>query len=302
MSIIYVASIGQTAATKKYYWRDAKERFRYTESVVICSKNLVEEVSRFLDKNTNLIVVDSPFYGMDGYSKTVEMIVRQVMDIVFFYRKKGHDIDEIVVNTAGGTEKMSCIIKDAVDILKKLFTHVTHVWGATCGYETRYTVKPNIDVEDIYDKIRLIEEGRSKPVEKVFFDQPQEKSVEPVILPKTPIEEVSVAQEIPILRVDTQPKKSKQKPKEKILDENIKKQQEKAAERRQQIKEKKRLAKEQLRKEKHEARMREVEEAKARKAKYGSFEDKVEIMKQRTLKQIDSFVNFLFGEDEDSGN
>jgi len=144
MSIIYVASIGQTAATKHHYWTGAKERFKYNESVIVCSASLLETVSRFLDKNANLVIVEKPFYGTCGYAAAVEDVVKQVMDIIAAHANNGNMVDEIIVNTAGGTEKMSCIIKDAVDVIKGLFPYVTHVWGANRGYETVYTVKPNV--------------------------------------------------------------------------------------------------------------------------------------------------------------
>ena len=151
MSIIYVASIGQSAATKYHYWQDAKKRFNYSESVLICSSQLVDKVSKFLDKNTNLIPIENAFYGNDDYKKYVKAIVKQVMDIVAFYENNGQIIDEIIVNTSGGTEKMSCIIKDAVDVLKKLFPFVTHVYSGNYGYETIYTIKPDINIDEIIE-------------------------------------------------------------------------------------------------------------------------------------------------------
>jgi len=175
MSIIYVASIGQTAANRRQYWADAKERFRYTESVVICGKNLVEQVSRFLDHNCNLVIIDSPFHGRDGYVPAIKDVVKQVMDIVDFYEKMGQEIDEIVVNTSGGTEKMSCIIKDALDILRELFPYVTHVWGSTDGYQTVYTVKPKFDPAEITEKIR--NRGKLNKEEPVELPIPETKRV-----------------------------------------------------------------------------------------------------------------------------
>lgn len=262
MSIIYVASIGQTAATKRYYWNDARERFRYTESVLICSKQLVEPVSRFLDKNANLIIVDSPFYGGDGYVSVVKAIVKQVMSIVKNHEKKGKWIDEIVVNTAGGTEKMSCIIKDAVDVLRRLFPYVTHVWGATNGYETTYTVKPKIDLDEL---CAPFEPERASP------KAPEPKAPPIIEVPKPVVLEPAA----PVPCATALEKKSPKPPHKKAeKDEHVIAAREKALAERKRQKEAKRQAREEMRQRRHKAHLHEL--ARKKKGIVGAFFDAVE--------------------------
>lgn len=240
MSIIYVASVGQTAALNRYYWDDAKEYFKYTESVIICGKNLVSKVSHFLDPNTNLVVIDNPFVGMEGYAKAVEDIVKQVLDIIVIYRKGGYDIDEVVINTAGGTEKMSCIIKDAVDIIKKIFPYVTHVWGATDGYKTRYTVKSSINAKDIIEKYQPRLTG--------------EEPLSPQIIKPEPSKPVAQEETEPICKPKLRHKKSSPR---KDVDPAVLAQERARNEKRKQAKEAKRHKLEQLRLERHRKRMEE---------------------------------------------
>lgn len=229
MPILYIASIGQTAATKKQYWNDAREYFRYTESIVVCGKNLVENVTRFLDANANLIVIDHPFRGMEDYAKTVDSIVTQAVDLIVFYRKRGCDLDEIVVNTAGGTEKMSCIIKDAVDILKKIAPCVTHVWGSIHGYHTQYTVKTDISSDDILDKALYLL-NKEKAPKRVLSPKMQEESVKDT--------------------VETLPVKHKRR-KITIVDPETTVQREASAKRRQEQKAEKRKQRKEARRERH---------------------------------------------------
>jgi hypothetical protein len=146
--ILYVASIGQSAAKHRRYFRDAKRYFNFDESIYFVCEQLKDEIIPYLDKNSNLVVVKHPFSGNGDYLSLVKELVKQVLDILKFYEKHGQCLDEIIVNTAGGTEKMSLIIKDAVDVIKKIFPYVTQVWGGNVGYETTYTRKPNIDIEE----------------------------------------------------------------------------------------------------------------------------------------------------------
>lgn len=245
MSIIYVASIGQTAATKKHYWFDAKARFKYTESVIVCSAALLEQVSRFLDPNANLIVIQNPFHGTGDYTRAVEDIVRQVMDIIAAHSAKQRMVDEVIVNTAGGTEKMSCIIKDAVDVIKQMFPYVTHVWGGRVGYETIYTVKPNINVDDIKAK-----------VEAKYTKKTEEKIPEPelIILPETKTEET---QEPPKTPNFCKIKKQKKQKKQKLAQDLIKRKQ--AEEAKKQRKEEKKRKREERRQQKHAEKMKKIE-------------------------------------------
>lgn len=262
MAIVYVASIGQTAATKSYYWRDARERFRYTESVLICSKQLVESVSRFLDKNANLIVVDSPFYGADGYVTVVKAIVKQVMAIVKAHEKRGHWIDEIVVNTAGGTEKMSCIIKDAVDVLRRLFPYVTHVWGATNGYETAYTVKPTINLDDICAPFERPQKEQCVQ-EELFLPCSLKKQDSAAVAPVPQTVPVSPQVATPETKVVSEPRTEKVQPKKaKKCDENTTAIREAALAERKRQKEAKRLAREETRQRRHKEYIQSLKQKK----------------------------------------
>lgn len=256
MSIIYIASVGQTAATQSHYWDDAKEYFKYTESILLCGKNLVDQVGRFLDPNTNLVILESPFYGMEGYSKAVGAIVMQAVDLIVFYRKHGCELDEIVVNTAGGTEKMSCIIKDAVDILKQIVPYVTHVWGARHGYKTIYTVKSNINAEDIISKANhfLNKAEQTEPNELDYF---QEKLAESPRSKPQPILRNHVETEETIEQPTKQPKKKRKQYNRKPIDPKRIAQREEQQRRRQEKKKAKREKQEALRLAKHEQKMAE---------------------------------------------
>ena len=281
MSIIYVASIGQTAALQRHYWDDAKAYFHYTESVIVCGQNLVEQASRFLDSNANLVVIQQQFRGADGYVGAVKDIAKQVMDIVDFYEKMGQSIDEIVVNTAGGTEKMSCIIKDALDLLRRLFPYVTHVWGSTSGYQTVYTIKPKIDIDSIYQKI--VNRKNAKPEMPEELPIPQSKiRLVPVI---TPVE----AKNESVARDGIKKKKKKHPRPAKIvpaIDPKVKAEMEAAETRRKQKRQKRQEELKRIRRERHEERV----EAQ-RLAKHG--------MGYSIKGALNKLIDYVFPNDED---
>jgi hypothetical protein len=283
MSIIYVTSIGQTAATKRYYWDEAKEHFRYTESVVICGRNLVDQVSRFLDHNANLVIIDHCFHGVDGYVGAVKDIVRQVLSIVDYYNKMGQGIDEIVVNTAGGTEKMSCIIKDALDILYKFkerqddFPYITHVWGATNGYQSIYTVKPKIDAEEMYEK--AANRGKQKVEEPVELPIPETRKPVPV-----PEVEAALPQDERPSVISSPGAKKRHKPrlpKKPKYDEKTLAVMEEAERARKEKRLQKRAEAEQTRLERHRLHMEET------------------TMSGKIKKAVSGVMDFIFGEDDE---
>lgn len=149
MSILYITCVGSTAAKTPFYWEGARQRFQYTESIVLCGRPQVDAVTRFLDPNSTLIVLEHPFRGAEGYREAIRDILKTVTSLITFYKKRGVELDEIVVNSTGGTEKMSCIIKDCVSILREVHPCVSHYWGSRDGYsEPEYTRKPEIDNAD----------------------------------------------------------------------------------------------------------------------------------------------------------
>jgi len=171
MSVLYVGSVGQTAALHRNLWEDAKRMFKYDEAIMLCSENFKDDAIKLMDASCNLVLMNSQFHGAENFKDTVVDMVKQVMDIVKSRDKRGLPIPTVVINTAGGTEKMSCIMKDVVEVLKRLLPDVKHIWGARPGYETVYTVKPELDLNDICEKfmsrcMRKAAKKKKKPQDK----------------------------------------------------------------------------------------------------------------------------------------
>lgn len=153
-SVLYIAAIGTSASLDQRYWHEARKRFNYTESIALCGgKKIAEQAAKFFDRNTNVIIMESPFYGSDEYEEPIKQAVQIAKDLVIFYKEKHLEIEEIVVNSIGGTEKVSLAVRDIAMILKNLFPNVTHVFFACDGYNVRYSVKPNINLRDFLPPI-----------------------------------------------------------------------------------------------------------------------------------------------------
>jgi len=145
MSVLYISNIGQMACFNEFVWINARKEFNYTESIFIVSSGLESEARKYIDENSHVIILAHPFHGTEYYEKYIDKIVKTVVTIINDYRRSGLDIEEIIINTAGGTEKMSLIIKDCVEILNDIHPNVRQIWGAFAGTTSIYTEKPNID-------------------------------------------------------------------------------------------------------------------------------------------------------------
>lgn len=127
--------------------------FPFDQAILFTSKQLEEQIRSRYDQSHagrySLVVIDNPFHGAEGYTQAVTDLYNKVMEI-----SDGPSMDGMVINTSGGCEKMSLIIKDLADLLKLQYYTVNIIWGIYNNdtKEVTYTIKPTL--EDCRQNIR----------------------------------------------------------------------------------------------------------------------------------------------------
>ncbi|MFA5071166.1 MAG: hypothetical protein WC511_02235 [Candidatus Pacearchaeota archaeon] len=174
--ILYIVSTGITASKRHNFLQHAEETFCFKEAIVFCGENIVDEISLQLKPNTSLVTISNPFHGTDDYLSTLRKLFKQVRIILKKCAKSGNTIEEILVNTSGGTEKMSCIMHDLIEIMKHydLAPVITHIWCGVDGYTPVYTTKPKIILEDIFAYTVKIAGDPEEKQNKITEDVPPE--------------------------------------------------------------------------------------------------------------------------------
>lgn len=119
---LYITPAGMTASRTKDFLQPARERFGFDKAIVITSCDCVISLYNSLKHDrANILALTNPLYGQEEYLSTIRRITCLVLSMQ-------PAPEEIIINSSGGTEKLSCIIKDLAQVLSARF-NVTRVFG-----------------------------------------------------------------------------------------------------------------------------------------------------------------------------
>ena len=138
--VVYVTPAGKTALHIDNFLDKPKEEFGIDLTVALTDIGYASALHEKYQKE-NLIVVPiyNPYFGQMDYVGAVRRLVKEVL--LF-----GRRATLIVINSSGGTEKMTNIVKDAGEILQRLYP-IKRVFGVynRDAQEVVFTEKPNLD-------------------------------------------------------------------------------------------------------------------------------------------------------------
>lgn len=145
---LYITPLGKTASLQKDPLVAAKKQFNFDKVVGMTSDKLYFQIVSKLNKvypdvEVSVYPISAVYSGNRDYYGHVQALA----SIVTHQLNKG---DEVILNSSGGTEKMSCIIKDVKDILRHRGIKVTHVFGTVDIHtkEVLFTEVPEIDAKE----------------------------------------------------------------------------------------------------------------------------------------------------------
>lgn len=146
MSVLYITSLGKTASKQKDALAAARNIYQFDKVVAITSCSLYYKIAAdllmsFGEENIFVHSIKRPYSGSDDYLDEIGTLLKVIESMV-------KDEDEIVVNSSGGTEKMSCIIKDVSDILRCQNYKVKRIFGTSDIHtgEVIFTELPDISI------------------------------------------------------------------------------------------------------------------------------------------------------------
>ncbi len=120
----------------------AREEFGFDIAILLVGSNMANDFyNKFYTENIIIVPIANPFFGNSDYKATLRRIIKKA--ILFC-----PNAEQVIINSSGGTEKMTSIIKDVSDVLSRKFP-VIRVWGIydSVGGDVIFTMKPNIDIE-----------------------------------------------------------------------------------------------------------------------------------------------------------
>jgi len=137
---VYITPAGKTAVMVENFLDRPREEFGFDLAVFLSDNSYTNRLyEKFPKDNIIIIPISNPYFGLLDYVPTVRRIVRQTLLFC-------PDPEKIVINSSGGTEKMTNIIKDAGDILAVRY-EVLRVFGVydTVSKDVIFTEKPILD-------------------------------------------------------------------------------------------------------------------------------------------------------------
>ena len=139
---IYVTPAGNTALKVDNFLDRAREEFGFDLAFLLTDADrAVKMYNKLFRDNVIIIPLPDPVLGMSDYIPTIRRIVRKIVQMC-------DEPELIILNSSGGTEKMTNIIKDVGSILETYF-NVMRVWGVydTILKDVVFSVKPVLDYE-----------------------------------------------------------------------------------------------------------------------------------------------------------
>jgi len=137
---LYISPAGKTALLVDGFLNRAKEEFGFDLAILLTDSQYINRLyEKFSNENVIIVPISDPLYGSGDYLPTLRRLIKQ--SLTFCPNPEG-----IVINSSGGTEKMTNIIKDAGDILALKFD-VKRVFGIydVLSKDVVFTLKPEID-------------------------------------------------------------------------------------------------------------------------------------------------------------
>lgn len=145
---VYITPAGKTALLIGNFLDRPKEEFSFDLAVMLSDSAYTEDLySQYSTENILIIPISNPYFGLVDYLPTVRRLVKQTL--IF-----GANPSEIIVNSSGGTEKMTNIVKDAGDILALRYT-IRRVFGVydKNTKDVIFTEKPVFNPQEELDRI-----------------------------------------------------------------------------------------------------------------------------------------------------
>lgn len=143
MKTVYITPMGKSATKQKDALLEAMQQFHFTDLIIFTSSNLYFELmgnlfDKYPDTRIAICPITCPYSGNSDYVDLLHQLIKAVEDV------EGEK--KIVLNSSGGTEKMSCIIKDLWYTLRQKNYDVRHVFGSmnTKTNEVVFTDCPDI--------------------------------------------------------------------------------------------------------------------------------------------------------------
>jgi len=137
---LYISPAGKTAVAVDGFLDRAKEEFNFGLAILLTDCQYTTKLyDKFSNENVIIVPISDPLCGAVDYLPTVRRLVKQSMLFC-------PNPEIIILNSSGGTEKMTSIIKDAGDILALKYP-VKRVFGIydIVSRDVIFTVKPDID-------------------------------------------------------------------------------------------------------------------------------------------------------------
>jgi hypothetical protein len=146
---VYITPAGKTALAISDILERPKEEFEFDLAVMLVDNVYISELyEKYQHYNLIIVPISNPYFGEIDYLPTIRRLAVQIL----LYAPSPK---EVVINSSGGTEKMTNIIKDVGDILS---THhrVTRVFGVydRNSREVIFTHKPTLNPKTEYDAVR----------------------------------------------------------------------------------------------------------------------------------------------------
>lgn len=159
---VYVTPGGKTATLSDDFLDKPKEEFNFDLAVILSSIELKDKIIKSCI-NHSVVVVEmlNPYYG----DSDIEPVVRRLVKAILLFT--GGNIDNVIVNTSGGTEKMALIVREVAQVMgvKYPISHVFGIYNKTLQ-EVIFTQLPKLDtvdiltssIEDVEEELRLRKE------------------------------------------------------------------------------------------------------------------------------------------------
>lgn len=151
---IYITPAGKTACLIDDFLKTPFDEYRFDMAVVLCSSGHRSAILKKTEGYTTAVIeMQNPYFGSLDYLHIVRRVVSAVVSL------SQDSPEHIIINSSGGTEKMSSIIKDVYSILNLRYT-CSHVFGIynTELKEVIFTECPKINSTEILnDQLRSLD-------------------------------------------------------------------------------------------------------------------------------------------------
>ena len=137
---VYITPAGKTALLVTNFLERPKAEFGFDLAIMLSDTGYTNKLyEKYREENLLIVPISNPYFGDTDYLPTVRRLVKQTLTYV-------RDPELIIINSSGGTEKMTNIVKDAGDILGLKY-EIMRVFGVydTITKDVIFTIKPEVD-------------------------------------------------------------------------------------------------------------------------------------------------------------